>query len=112
MSRDQWWADLSAKQDRERKTFADAVAVVSMFNAHMAGRSVALFYPVIGVALLAKYHWVRIACDSCDSITELDLQMKPRNPHSPICAVLRDVHCARCIGHGRPRIVGLAKFSS
>ena len=41
----------------------------------MAARKAALFYPVIGVALLAKYPWVRIVCDSCETVNELDLRV-------------------------------------
>lgn len=55
----------------------------------MVGRYSAPFWPTIGAALPAKRHWVRVACDSCDGVTELDLQMKPRDPLNPISVVLR-----------------------
>jgi len=38
--------------------------------------------------------------------------MKPRDPEASVRAALRDVICPRCNGHGRPRIVALARQPS
>ena len=107
-----WFAESKAQRARGRQAVGDAIPFVSMFNAHMAERKVALFYPVIGAALLSKHHWVRVACDSCDSVTELDLRMKPRDPDTSIRVVLRDLSCPRCNGNVRPRIISLANYAS
>jgi hypothetical protein len=53
-----------------------------------------------------------VACDSCDIITEMDLNMKPRDPDAPIRLALGDVRCLRCNGHGRRRIPRLARLPS
>jgi hypothetical protein len=103
-------SELRTRWDREQRAFADPTATVGLFNAHMVGRKTALFWPTVDTALLSKHPWVRIACDSCDTITEMDLRMKPRDPDASIRVVLRDVRCARCNGHGRPRVIGLARF--
>ncbi len=79
---------------------------VALFSAHMVKRRAALFWPTVGVALLAQHLWVRIACDG---VNELDLRMKRRDPDASIRVVLRDVRCPRRNGHGKPRIVGLAR---
>ena len=44
-----------------------------------------------------------VACDSCDTVVDLDLRVKPRDPEASIRVVLRDAQCPRCNGHGRPR---------
>src|SRR3974390_1355815 len=87
----------------------DALAVVRRFNKKLSARRPVWFWPKIGAALTARHPWVVIACDSCDSVTDLDLRMKPRDPEASIRVVLRDVRCPRCNGHGRPRIVALAR---
>src|SRR6476659_3942555 len=32
--------------------------------------------------LTSKHHWLVIACDSCDSVVDLDLRVKPRDPEA------------------------------
>ena len=63
-------------------------------------------------ALVSKHHWLVILCDSCDTVVDLDLRVKPRDPEASIRVVLRDVQCPRCNGLGRPRIVALARQPS
>ena len=70
------------------------------------------FWPKIKAALVSKHHWLVIACDSCDSLVDLDLRAKPRDPEESIRVALRDVRCPRCNGHGRPRIIALAQNAS
>jgi hypothetical protein len=55
----------------------------------------------IAAALTSKHHWLIIACDSCDTVIDLDLHVKPRDPEASISVTLRDVQCPRCNGHGR-----------
>jgi hypothetical protein len=45
--------------------------------------------------MIAKHPWVRIARDSCDTITELNLRVKRCDPDASIRVVLRDVRCLR-----------------
>ena len=86
----------------------DALAVVRRFNAKLSAKRAVWVWPKIGGAITARHPWVIIACDSYESLTDLDLRVKPRDPEASIRVVLRDVRCPRCNGHGRPRIVGLA----
>jgi hypothetical protein len=110
--REEWLAEFRTRWERDRRALAEAQAAVGLFNAHMVGRRTALFWPTIAAALIGKHPWVRIVCQSCDTITELDLRMKRRDPDASIRVVLRDVQCPRCNGRGRPRIVGLAKYAT
>ena len=63
-------------------------------------------------ALTSKHHWLIIVCDSCDTVIDLDLTVKPRDPDASVRVALRDVRCPRCNGHGRLRIVALARQPS
>ena len=96
--------------ERGRAALADALATVEQFNSRVAAGRTAWFWPTIGAALITKHHWLVIACDSCETITEMDLTMKPRDPDAPIRVALNDVRCLRCNGHGRRRIIRLAQF--
>ena len=95
--------------ERDRAALADALATVEQFNSRLAAGRTVWFWPTIGAALITKHHWLVIACDSCNTITEMDLTMKPRNPDAPIRVALNDVRCLRCNGHGRRRIMGLVR---
>jgi hypothetical protein len=86
-----------------------ALAVVNDFNAQIAARGSAWFWPKITTALTARCPWVVIACDSCGMQGDLDLRMKPRDPEASIRVVLHDFRCLRCNGHGRPRVAGLKR---
>ena len=87
----------------------DALATVRHFNAKLSAGSAVWFWPKIAAALTAKHPWLAVACDSCGTVIELDLRMKPRDPDASIRVALRDVRCPRCNGHGRPRIVALSQ---
>jgi ribosomal protein S27E len=67
---------------------------------------------VIAAALIAKHPWLVIACDSCGTVVDLDLRVKPRDHDASIRVALRDVRCPRCNSDGRPRIVALARHPS
>src|SRR5262245_55490429 len=70
------------------------------------------FWPKIVAALTSKHHWLTIACDSCGTVVDLDLSVKPRDPEASIRVALREVQCPRCNGYGRPRIIALARHPS
>jgi hypothetical protein len=86
-----------------------AALAVRRFN---AANGWAWFWPKIAAALVSKHHWLIVACDACDTVVDLDLRVKPRDPEASVRVALRDVQCVRCNGHGRPRIVGVAKQPS
>lgn len=86
----------------------DALATVRRFNARLSAKGYSWFWPKITAAITAKHHWLIIVCDSCGTVVDLDLRVKPRDREASIRVALRDVQCARCNGHGRPRILGLA----
>ncbi len=94
------------RMKRNWQTQREALAVVRHFN---AANGAAWFWPKIAAALVSKHHWVVINCDSCGTVVDLDLRVKTRDPEASIRVVLRDVQCPRCNGHGRPRIVALAR---
>ena len=97
------------RMKRDWQAQREALAVVRRFN---AANGKAWFWPKIAAALFSKHHWLVIACDSCDSIVDLDLRVKPRDPEASIRVALRDVQCPRCNGNGRPRIIALAQHPS
>jgi hypothetical protein len=97
---------------RDSEAVAESTAVVEQFNARLAAKRVAWSWPTIAAALISKYHWLTVACDSCGTVIDLDLTFKRRDPDAPIRIALDDVRCPRCNGHGRTRIVGLRRFPS
>jgi len=90
----------------------DALATVRRFNATLSAKGKAWFWPKIGAALTSKHHWLVIICDSCGTVMDLDLRVKPRDPKASVRVALRGVQCPRCNGHGRPRIIALARWPS
>src|SRR5215471_21483431 len=71
--------------------------------------------PLLALCAMEKRSECRrliIACDSCGTVVDLDLGVKPRDPEASIRVALREVQCPRCNGHGRPRIVALARTAS
>ena len=92
----------AARDERE------ALAVVRRFNAVASTGGRVWFWPTVGAALASKHHWLVVVCDACETVVDLDLRVKPRDPDASVRVVLRDVRCPRCNGHGRLRIVGLA----
>jgi hypothetical protein len=90
----------------------DALATVRRFNAKLSGKGYVWFWPKITAAITAKHPWLVIACDSCGTVVDLDLRVKPRDPEASVRVALRDVRCPRCNGDGRQRIIGLARHPS
>lgn len=101
--------DNITRMKRDWQAQREALAVVRRFNA-ANGR--AWFWPTVGAALVSKHHWLVVACDSCGTVVDLDLRVKPRDLDASVRVALRDVQCPRCNGHGRPRVVGLAQHPS
>ena len=89
-----------------------AVERMRRFNATASAGGRAWFWPTVGAALASKHHWLVVACDACDTVVDLDLGVKQRDPYASVRVALREVRCPRCNGHGRPRIVGLARWPS
>src|SRR5262249_28333345 len=89
-----------------------ALAAVRRFNASLSARGYRWFWPKIAAALVARHHWLVIVCDACDTVVDLDLRVKPRDPEASVRVALRDVQCPRCNGHGRPRIMALSQHPS
>lgn len=101
-----------ARSERKRQDRAEALAAVEDFNARIAAGKIAWALPTIGAALASKHHWLIIECNSCGTIIDLDLKMKPRHPDTSIRVALNDVRCPRCNGHGRPQIMKLSEGPS
>jgi hypothetical protein len=85
---------------------------VRLFNAILSAKGYVWVWPKIAAALTSKHHWLIINCDGCGTVVDLDLRVKPRDPEASIRVVLREVQCPRCNGHGRPRIIALARHPS
>jgi hypothetical protein len=105
-----YWHQANQRIEQMRRAHAaeqDALLIVRHFNARLSTSKSAGFWPTIGTALTAKHPWVAVLCESCDTIADVDLRMKPRDPDASVRVILRDVKCPRCNGHGRPSIIGL-----
>jgi hypothetical protein len=65
----------------------DALATVRRFN---AANGSAWFWPKIAAAITAKHPWLVVVCDSCGTVVDSDLRVKPRDPEASIRVALRD----------------------
>jgi hypothetical protein len=97
------------RMQRAAQDEREALAVVRRFNATASAGGRVWFWPTVAAALACKHHWLVVACDSCGTVVDLDLRVKRRDPDASVRVALREVTCPRCNGHGRPRIVGLAR---
>jgi hypothetical protein len=111
-ARSEFIRDNIERMQRDSEAVAESAAAVEQFNARLAAKRVAWSWPTIAAALISKYHWLIVACDSCGTVIDLDLTFKRRDPNAAVCIALDDVRCPRCNGHGRTRVVGLARFAS
>ena len=98
--------DNVTRMHREWEAQRGALATVRRFNAILSAKGYVWFWPKIAAALTSKDHWLVINCDSCGTVVDLDLRVKP---DASIRVVLREMQCPRCNGHGRPRIFALAR---
>jgi hypothetical protein len=87
-----------------------ATAIVEYFNRY--ADLPPLYWPTIRAALISKHPWVQILCETCGGIGEMDLRMKRRDPRSTVRVVLPEYKCPRCNGHGKPKVIGLARQHS
>jgi len=76
---------------REREAYEDALAIVRQFNARLSAKKTAWFWPTVAAALASKHHWLIIACDACDTVIDLDLTVKRRDPDASIRVALNDL---------------------
>jgi hypothetical protein len=97
---------------REQQAHDEALDAVRRFNAMVSAGGRAWFWPTVVAALASKHHWLVVACDACETVVDLDLRVKRRDPDTSVRVALREVRCPRCNGHGRPRIIGLARHPS
>jgi hypothetical protein len=104
--------DNVTRMQREWEAQRNALATVRRFNAILSAKGYSWFWPKIAATLTSKHHWLVIACDSCGTVVDLDLRVKPRDPEASVRVVLRDVQCPRCNGYGKPRIIALAQHPS
>jgi hypothetical protein len=58
------------------------------FNATLSAKGYVWFWSKIAAALTSKHHWLIIACDSCGTVVDLDLSVKPRDPEASIRVAL------------------------
>jgi hypothetical protein len=69
-----------------------ALATVRRFNATLSANGKAWFWPKIAAALTSKHHWLIINCDSCGTVMDMDLRVKPRDPEASVRVTLRDAN--------------------
>jgi hypothetical protein len=106
--------EISDNITRMRRAWEDergVLATVRRFNATLSAKGYAWYWPKIAAAITAKHPWLVVVCDSCGTVSDLDLRVKRRDPEASVRIALRD-RCPRCNGHGRPRIVALARYPS
>ena len=80
--------DNVTRMRREWAAERQALATVRRFNAILSAKGYVWFWPKIAAALTAKHHWLIVACDSCDTVVDLDLSVKPRDPEASIRVAL------------------------
>lgn len=91
---------------RRQREQDEALDAVLRFNAVTSTGGRIWSWPTVAAALVSKHHWLVVACEACDTVVDLDLRVKRRDPDASVRVALRDVRCPRCNGHGRPRVVG------
>jgi hypothetical protein len=78
--------DNVTRMQREWEAQRGALATVRRFNATLSAKGYSWFWPKIAAALTSKHHWLIIACDSCGTVVDLDLHVKPRDPEASVRA--------------------------
>jgi hypothetical protein len=76
--------DNVTRMRREWEAQRGALATVRRFNATLSAKGYVWFWPKIAAALTSKHHWLIITCDSCGTVVDLDLRVKPRDPEASI----------------------------
>jgi hypothetical protein len=72
--------DNVTRMRRDWEAQRNALATVRRFNATLSAKGYVWFWPKITAALPSKHHWSVIGCDSCGTVVDLDLRVKPRDP--------------------------------
>ena len=85
--------DSVTRMRREWEAQRDALATVRRFNARLSAKGYVWFWPKIAAALTSRHHWLVINCDSCGTVVDLDLRVKPRDLDASIRVALCDVRC-------------------
>jgi hypothetical protein len=80
--------DNIVRMQREREAQHDALATVRRFNARLSAKRAVWFWPKITAAITAKHPWLVIECESCGTVVDLNLRMKPRDPEASIRVAL------------------------
>jgi hypothetical protein len=96
---------------RAWETERQSLATIRRFNASLSARGYSWFWPKIAAALVSKHHWLIIACDACETIVDLDLRVKPRDPKAAGAwhCVMFNAHAAMAT---EGRIIALAQHPS
>jgi hypothetical protein len=78
---------VQAVEWREQNDEREALAAVRRFNAMASTGCRAWFFPTVAAALASKHHWLVVVCDACDTVVDLDLRVKRRDPDASVrCA--------------------------
>jgi hypothetical protein len=97
--------DNVTRMRREWEAQRGALATVRRFNATLSAKGCVWFWPKIAAALTSKHHWLIINCDSCGTVVDLDLRVKPRDPE-----LLSALRSAMCNAHGAMGTAGHASL--
>jgi len=100
---------------REREAYEDSLAIVRQFNARLSAKKTAWFWPTIAAALASKHYWLIITCDACDTVIDLDLTVKRRDPDAPIAlrSTTFGVRAAMVtVGRGSSGFRGIRQFEN
>ena len=97
---------------RQHRAQEEALDAVRRFNAVASAGGRVWTWPTVAAALTSRHHWLVVVCDACDTVVDLDLRVKPRDPDASVRGALKEIRCPRCNGHGRPKIIGLAQWPS
>jgi hypothetical protein len=74
--------DNVTRMRREWEAQRGSLATVRRYNATLSAKGYVWFWPKIAAALTSKHHWLIINCDSCGTVVDLDLRVKPRDPET------------------------------
>jgi hypothetical protein len=99
--------DNVTRMRREWEAQRGALATVRRFTAPLSAKGYVWFWPKIAAALTSKHPWLVINCDSCGTVVDLDLRVKPRDPlpSASSCAMC-NARAAMGMGGPAPRLAG------
>jgi hypothetical protein len=88
---------------------ADAQQTINAWNDRLAVVGRTWFSPTIGAALVTDHHWLHVICGGCNTVSAIDLRLKPCNSETPISEILPTIRCGRCLGQ-RPPVKPIGLF--